>query len=378
MNERRHIQRLLVLLAAASAFTAAAVLLYNVRAARAADDRPAEPFAAFQGVTADRSRPLAEPLRPAPAFSLTERSERTVTNADLEGRVWVATFMFTHCPGICKPMTASMARLQDKLREHPQGDTVRLVMFSLDPERDTPARLREYALEYGADPDQWLFLTGEKQTIWALANDGFKMGVTDSPNTPINPIAHGPHFALVDQNGQIRDFYDSLDPARMAQLALDIDRLILPWGVDLSMLPDVNAALNTLATAMLIVGYALIRRKRIIAHRNTMISAFGVSCLFLVLYVLHKVWRAQSGGDLHTEYNAQGALKLAYLLILMTHLVLAMAVPVFAIVLIRLGLTGRYETHRRVARWGYPIWLYVSVTGVVIYLMLYHLNPPVS
>lgn len=378
MNPSRRIQLLLVLLAAASAFTAAAVLLYNSRAAQAADHTGGEPFASFQGVAADHSRPLADVLRPAPAFSLTERSERTVTNAELEGRVWVATFMFTHCPGICKPMTANMAQLQHKLRGYAHGDAVRLVMFSLDPERDTPARLREYADEYGADPEQWLFLTGDKQTIWALANDGFKMGVTDSPNTPINPIAHGPHFALVDQQGQIRDFYDSLDAGRMAQLALDIDRLVLPWGVDLSVLPAVNAALNTVATAMLIVGYLLIRRKRIIAHRNTMISAFGVSCLFLVLYVLHKVWRAQSGGDLHTEYNAQGALKLLYLLILMTHLVLAMLVPIFAIVLIRLGLTGRYETHRRVARWGYPIWLYVSVTGVVIYLMLYHLNPPVS
>jgi len=141
--------------------------------------------------------------------------------------------------------------------------------------------------------------------------------------------------------------------------------------VDLSVLPTVNAALNGLATLLLIVGRALIHKKRVDAHRRVMIGAFSVSTLFLGLYVLHKASR----GFESLTYNAVGALKITYLAILFTHLTLAMTVPVLAIVLVRLGLTNRIERHRRLARIAWPIWMYVSVTGVVIYAMLYHFNP---
>ncbi|UCE87891.1 MAG: DUF420 domain-containing protein [Deltaproteobacteria bacterium] len=122
---------------------------------------------------------------------------------------------------------------------------------------------------------------------------------------------------------------------------------------------------------LLIAGRVLIRKRRVEAHRAAMLGAFGLSCLFLALYVTHKVWR----GFEHTAFEAAGAAKLAYLVILFSHLVLAMAVPVLAIAMIRLALTRRLETHRRLAKLAWPIWMYVSATGVVIYLMLYHLNP---
>ena len=145
--------------------------------------------------------------------------------------------------------------------------------------------------------------------------------------------------------------------------------------MDLSFLPAVNAGLNVIASGLLIWGLVLIKRKRIEAHRNVMLSAVGISVLFLVLYVVHKVWRATTEGELHTTFNAEGWLKGLYLTILFSHLILAMTVPFFAGFLVYLGLKDRRETHRRVARWGYPIWLYVSVTGVIIYVMLYPLNP---
>ena len=141
--------------------------------------------------------------------------------------------------------------------------------------------------------------------------------------------------------------------------------------MDLSFLPSVNASLNTAATVLLITGLACIRKKRVDAHRRSMIAAFGISCLFLTLYVIHKVWR----GFEHTPFHGEGAAKLAYLLILFSHLVLAMTVPVLAIAMIRLGLRGRLDAHRRLAKLAWPVWMYVSVTGVVIYVMLYHLNP---
>jgi uncharacterized membrane protein YozB (DUF420 family) len=132
-------------------------------------------------------------------------------------------------------------------------------------------------------------------------------------------------------------------------------------------LPSVNALLNATAAALLVWGYTLIRRKRIETHRKVMIAAFITSCLFLVCYL---VYHAQAGSK---HFPGVGAIRTVYLAILGTHTVLAAAVPVLAIITLRRGLAGRYDRHRRIARWTLPIWLYVSVTGVVVYLMLYHL-----
>lgn len=141
--------------------------------------------------------------------------------------------------------------------------------------------------------------------------------------------------------------------------------------MDLSFLPAVNASLNGVATVLLVVGRVLARRGAIDAHRRVMISAFVVSSLFLALYLVHKAWR----GFEHTPYHGTGAVRAVYVTILVTHILLAMAVPVLAILLIRLGLADRRAEHRRLARWAWPVWLYVSITGMVIYAMLYHWNP---
>jgi uncharacterized membrane protein YozB (DUF420 family) len=145
--------------------------------------------------------------------------------------------------------------------------------------------------------------------------------------------------------------------------------------MDLSFLPAVNASLNALAGVLLVVAYVLIKQGRRDAHRNVMLAAFATSGLFLVCYVTHYVWRASVKGGVHTAYNGQGVIRTAYYLMLLTHILLAMVVPVAAVVLIGLGLKGRYEWHRRIGRVALPIWLYVSVTGVLIYFMLYHFNP---
>lgn len=145
--------------------------------------------------------------------------------------------------------------------------------------------------------------------------------------------------------------------------------------MDLSFLPTLNAGLNALAATLLVVGLVLIRRGRVRAHRNAMVGAFAVSSLFLIGYVGHKLWRTGAGGELHTTYNAEGLAQVVYLVILVTHLVLAMAVPVLAVALLVLGFKRRDRWHRRVGRVSWPIWMYVSLTGVVIYLMLYHFNP---
>lgn len=132
-------------------------------------------------------------------------------------------------------------------------------------------------------------------------------------------------------------------------------------------LPSVNAFLNATAAVLLVWGYTLIRRKRIDTHRKVMQTAFAVSCLFLVCYL---VYHAQVGS---VRFQKTGVIRGVYLTILGTHTVLAAMVPVLAIITLRRGRAGKFDRHRKIARWTLPVWLYVSVTGVVVYLMLYHL-----
>lgn len=144
--------------------------------------------------------------------------------------------------------------------------------------------------------------------------------------------------------------------------------------MDFSALPPINAALNACATGLLFYGRRLILRGEVARHRIVMMSAFAVSSVFLLLYVGHKVSRNFE----NTTFNAEGPAKIAYLVLLASHVLLAMTVPILAIVLIRLGLRDQRERHRRIARFAWPIWMYVSITGVLIYLLLYPFNPPVA
>ena len=144
--------------------------------------------------------------------------------------------------------------------------------------------------------------------------------------------------------------------------------------MDLSFLPGVNAALNATAAVLLVIGRRLARNQRFAAHRRVMTAAFAVSTLFLVLYVAHKASR----GFVNTTFHVEGVALIAYRVMLFTHVMLAMTVPALAIALIVLGVSGRRESHRRLARFAWPIWLYVSVTGVLIYVLLYQLNPTLA
>lgn len=136
----------------------------------------------------------------------------------------------------------------------------------------------------------------------------------------------------------------------------------------ITILPHINASLNAISAVLLIRAWLLIRDRRIEQHRRTMIAAFVTSCIFLVCYL---VYHAQVGSR---PFGHEGsALRTVYLTILLTHTTLAAVVPVLAIITLRRGLAAKYDRHRKIARWTLPIWLYVSVTGVVVYLMLYHL-----
>ena len=141
--------------------------------------------------------------------------------------------------------------------------------------------------------------------------------------------------------------------------------------MDFSLLPPLNAALNATSTILLLWGRRLALQGQHARHKRVMISAFAVSSLFLFFYVTHKVSRNFE----NTTLNVEGAAKLAYLVLLASHVLLAMTVPLLAIGLIVFGLRDDRARHRRLARVGWPVWMYVSVTGVLIYVLLYHLNP---
>jgi len=135
--------------------------------------------------------------------------------------------------------------------------------------------------------------------------------------------------------------------------------------MSISDLPALNATLNAVAAALLTTGYVMIRRRRKTAHKRCMIAAFVTSALFLTSYL---VYHANVGSKL---YPGTGPLRLIYFFILGTHIVLAAVILPMAIVTLVRALRGRFETHKRLARRTLPLWIYVSVTGVVIYMMLY-------
>jgi uncharacterized membrane protein YozB (DUF420 family) len=130
-------------------------------------------------------------------------------------------------------------------------------------------------------------------------------------------------------------------------------------------LPAINASLNAISGVLLVIGYALMRARKIELHRRVMIAAFAASSLFLVCYV---VYHAQVGS---VRFTRQGFVRPLYFTILITHVTLAAAVLPLAILTLARGLAAKYPQHRRVARWTFPIWLYVSVTGVLVYVLLY-------
>ena len=135
----------------------------------------------------------------------------------------------------------------------------------------------------------------------------------------------------------------------------------------ISDLPALNATLNGIAAALLVTGYVLIRQGRVQQHRRVMLAAFGTSALFLVSYL---TYHANAGSR---PFPGSGPIRAIYFTILITHVILAAAILPLALITLSRALRSRFDLHVRIARWTLPIWLYVSVTGVIVYLMLYRM-----
>lgn len=158
-----------------------------------------------------------------PQFTLTNQAGEPFGSADLEGKIWIANFVFTSCATTCPRLTEQMQKVKHRVQG--MGDAIHLVSFSVDPERDTPDVLAKYSAKYGATPSKWAFLTGSIADIEAAVVKGFKMPIEQEPATERTAfdITHGTRFVLVDPQNNIRGFYETGED--------DIDRLVKDVGL---------------------------------------------------------------------------------------------------------------------------------------------------
>ncbi len=320
-------------------------------------------------------------------FQLTDRTMRAVTQDDFRKHIWVVSFIFTRCPLSCPRITTVMKDLSNRLG----GSDVMLASISVDPEFDTPPVLAAYAQRFGVPQGRWCFLTGRKQEVHELIQNRFKLGFQESSPSERSAgselITHSDRLALV-QDGHVVGFFESSDPASVAALMAQARRRALPGWV--KKLPTVNASLNGTCAILLVLGWILIRqrgkapqlettspaaargsgalgRRFVRAHAVVMLTSVSVSALFLASYL---VYHSQAGS---VPYPFGGPSRVVYFTILLSHTALAIAVvPLVAFTLLH-AIRRQYTKHLAIAQTTFPIWLYVAITGVVIYLMLYHL-----
>jgi protein SCO1/2 len=155
-----------------------------------------------------------------PSFEFVNQDAQPFGSAQLAGKIWIADFIFTSCPGPCPIISSRMSELQKPLAK----TDIRLISFTVDPEKDTPEVLRAYAEKLHAQSKRWDFLTGSRPAIYALTRDGFKLAVSDSGEDAGVPV-HSTRVALVDRRGVIRGYYDALAPDAVTKLLADANHL---------------------------------------------------------------------------------------------------------------------------------------------------------
>jgi protein SCO1/2 len=154
-----------------------------------------------------------------PPFQLTDQNGEIFGSQQLQGKIWIADFIYSSCPGPCPMISSRMSETQKPLRD----TDVKLVSFSVDPEHDTPAVLRDYASRLNAQAGRWHFLTGDKDVIYRLSRDGFKLAAAENGGT--GPI-HSTRMVLVDRDGVIRGYYDATDADAVTRLLADTNHLL--------------------------------------------------------------------------------------------------------------------------------------------------------
>ncbi|MFO0956252.1 MAG: DUF420 domain-containing protein [Isosphaeraceae bacterium] len=299
-------------------------------------------------------------------FELTDQSGRPFGSEQLADKVYIAAFVFTRCPASCPRITALMKSAREKL-----ADTrVEMVSISVDPEHDTPEVLAKFAEANGADPSSWHFLTGPREAVYDLIMKGFRLPVAPADAEAIGrgseQVLHSDRLVLVDRGNRIVEYFPSEEPDQIGDLIARARSLDGQAGW-VRRLPGVNAILNGLSLAFLVLGLLSIRGGKVPAHKALMIAALAVSAAFLACYL---VYHFHVGS---VPFKRTGPVRMVYFTILLSHTVLAAAmVPMIVLTFLR-AFRGDFEAHTRISRVTLPIWMYVSSTGVIIYLMLYQL-----
>lgn len=350
-------------------------------------------------------------------FELVDQTGAPVTRESLLGKPWVANFVFARCTFQCPATCRKIMELNQELAEV----DVRFVTITVDPEYDTPQVMAEFSQVWGAEPNRWIFATGSPDQVWQLIRQGFKVSAWENVGTARTPgmeFAHDNNLIHVDASGRILGRYNSAvdtelvtlkrvltgkietpdkhrpatqeairalellkDAVRESQTSVtgesrpgddrgfdEILAKLPPWA---RRLPETNAMLNGLATILLLVGFVAIKAGRPRLHQQLMLTAFGVSILFLGSYLAYHYALHEYAGVRGKPYSGTGIMRPVYYSVLISHVILAATVPVLAIGSIVHGLRENWSSHRRWAKIAFPIWLYVSVTGVIIYWMLY-------
>lgn len=312
-------------------------------------------------------------------FSLTNQLGEEVTVESLKGRPWVANIFFSRCPTFCVQMTQRMKELQNALGA---DQNLKLVSITTDPEYDQPEVLAKYAKRFGADDIRWSFLTGEKSEIERAIQKELLLAVRENPEdtrqSELDLYTHSSLIVLLDAESRLRWTYESLSTNPVPAILADLSHLgeaSRTFSMSLSHLPILNATLNGTSALLLCLGFYFIKRGQRRAHQRCMLAALGTSTLFLISYVVYHVGMQRLHGEAHTTFQDPAWFRPIYLTILVTHLVLAIAIVPLVLVTVFRALKGRFEMHAKIARWTWPIWMYVSVTGVVIYLILYQIFP---
>lgn len=360
-------------------------------------------------------------------FHLIDQNDEPVTRETLLGEQWIANFIFTRCTYQCPATSRKIMTLNQELRKFP----VRFVTITVDPEHDTVAIMKEFASIWKAEAPRWRFCTGKPDDVMQLIRNGFKVPAWENVGTARLPgmeFAHSNHLIHVDANGVILGRYDSGVDAELVTLRRVVQGDIAtplkyqPASLDAvaalehrkqeivakkkaaheqgeedplaklpgwaRRLPMTNAMLNSLATLLLLQGYVAVKLGRIQAHQRMMWMAFFVSVAFLGSYLTYHYALHHFAGVRGKPFHGTGLIVPIYYGILISHVVLAAIVPLLAIVTIRTGrrawpkgispaqaakLVQERQIHKRWAWITFPIWLYVSVTGVIIYWMLYQM-----
>ena len=292
-----------------------------------------------------------------PDFDLVERSGTPLRRADLMGKVWVGEFIFTRCAGACPVMVSRMMGLYKKFPD------AAYVSFTVDPANDTPEVLRAY-VKNNSLPSEWLFATGTYAAMQDLAKNGFKLSMGPGSSAD-EPIIHSDRLVIVDRYGRQRASCSTSNFEGMAQLEDELRKVLAEPAIPVMKLPALNAVLNASAGGFLILGLIMIKAKKPGVHKAFMLMALAASTVFLVSYLTAHHYLGS------TRYAGQGAMRTVYFTILISHTILAALIVPLALVTVYRAFQERFDRHRALAKWTFPIWLYVSVTGVVIYFMLY-------